>query len=215
MIGGALRERSQGAVAVIAGAILVAAMLLTLTGTAAVLARGAASAAPSADITAGPGAGEVSRRPPATAPPGDPIRVRIPAIDVVADLVPLGLNPDGTLEVPQFDEAGWYARGSRPGDPGPAVIAAHVDSTAGPAVFHRLQHLKQGDVVHVDYPDGVVTFAVRESRSFAKSRFPTRLVYGWTDGPELRLVTCDGTFDRSVGAYNSNLVVWANVDAPT
>ncbi len=144
-------------------------------------------------------------------PQGDPIRVRIPAIGVFAPLVPLGIAADGTLEVPRYQEAGWYAGGSRPGDQGPAVIAAHVDSTTGPAVFYRLKELGPGDVVHVNYADGTVTFSVRESESFLKSQFPTQAVYGPTEAPELRLVTCTGTFDRTARSYRSNLVVWAEV----
>ena len=103
--------------------------------------------------------------------------------------------------------------GQPPRQRGPAVIAAHVDSNNGPAVFYRLRELKPGDTVHVDYPDGSVTFSVRESESFPKSSFPTARVYGATDGPELRLVTCDGTFDRKARSYRSNLVVWAGIAA--
>ncbi|MGH9226500.1 MAG: class F sortase, partial [Acidimicrobiales bacterium] len=144
-------------------------------------------------------------------PAGDPTRLRIPAISVDAPLVPLGLSGDGTLEVPRYEDAGWFSGASRPGDVGPAVIAAHLDSTTGPAVFYRLKDLKRGDLVHVDYREVTVTFAVREARNFAKTSFPTGQVYGSTAGPELRLVTCGGTFDRKSRTYSSNLVVWANL----
>ena len=195
---------------------LVAAMLLALVGTGVVLARSRGSVAPGPDVLAAARAGA----PPPTsalAPSGDPVRVRIPAIGVVARLVPLGLNPDRTLEVPRYQEAGWYTGASRPGSAGPAVIAAHVDSTSGPALFYRLRELKPGDAVHVDYPHGSVTFSVRESQSFPKSGFPTARVYGATEDPELRLITCDGTFDGKARSYRSNRVVWAGVvaDGPT
>src|SRR5438105_7503549 len=81
---------------------------------------------------------------------GAPRRVVIPAIGVNSSLVPLGLNPDGTMEVPAvFNEAGWFTGGPKPGDPGPAVIAGHVSSRAGPAVFYRLAGLRPGDVIQV------------------------------------------------------------------
>jgi len=215
VIAGAVRERYDGVAATWAAATLAAAVLIMLTGTGVVVARvirpgppNAAAAPPAAEPPHAPGASALISF------SGDPLRVRIPAIGVDASLVRLGLNGDGTLEVPGYEEAGWYAGGSRPGDAGPAVIAAHVDSTRGPAVFYRLRKLEPGEVVHVDYEDGTVTFVVRESESFAKSRFPTARVYGPTDGPELRLVTCDGTFDRPARAYTSNLVVWADAVAP-
>ncbi len=206
MITGSLREQYRAA-GLGGTAIFVAAALITLTGIGAILVRGGGSVEPLEVASPQP-------LPRAAVPVGDPIRVRIPAIGVVAPLVPLGINDDGTLEVPRYEEAGWYADGTRPGDRGPAVIAAHLDSTTGPAVFHRLEELKPGEVVHVDYGDGTVSFAVRESRSFLKSQFPTQQVYGPTEEPELRLITCDGTFDRRAASYNSNLVVWADMVGP-
>lgn len=211
MTAAARRERREAGNASLA--LFVVAVLLALTGVGAVVALRRGSLPPDGHSVSAATASRVPGSPPAV-PPGPPLHVRIPAIGVLAPLVPLGVNTDGTLEVPQFEEAGWYAGGSRPGDPGPAVIAAHFDSTTGPAVFYRLKELKPGDVVHVGYRAGTVTFSVRESRSFPKSRFPTHEVYGGTDGPALRLVTCDGTFDRKTRTYRSNLVVWADVISP-
>ena len=210
---GTSRPQVEPRVAAPVAATLVAAMLLTMVGTGVAVARSRAPAASGPDVAA---AARVDAAPPTSrpAPSGDPLRVRIPAIGVVAPLVRLGLNPDRTLEVPKYQEAGWYTGASRPGSAGPAVIAAHVDSTTGPAVFYRLKELKTGDTVHVDYGDGTVTFSVRESQSFLKSSFPTARVYGATEDPELRLITCDGTFDRTARSYRSNRVVWAGMAVP-
>ncbi|HSO55039.1 MAG TPA: sortase, partial [Actinomycetes bacterium] len=76
-------------------------------------------------------------------PPSPPVRVEIPAIGVSSSLVRLGLNPDRTMEVPgDFQVAGWFTGGPQPGQLGPAVIAGHVDSRTGPAVFYRLRELR-------------------------------------------------------------------------
>ncbi len=205
----------RGAAATWAALLLVTAVLLAVTGICAVVARSGGPGPPDTEIVVGASPGQPPEISAPKSPTGDPLRVRIPEIGVIAALVPLGLNADGTLEVPRYEEAGWYAHGSRPGDPGPAVIAAHVDSTTGPAVFYRLEELKPGHAVHVDYDDGTVTFAVRESQTFTKSAFPTDRVYGTTHGPELRLITCDGTFDRTGRSYTSNLVVWVDLAATT
>jgi sortase (surface protein transpeptidase) len=45
--------------------------------------------------------------------------------------------------------AGWFTGGPMPGQLGPAVIAGHVDSRTGPAVFHRLRDLRPGDQIRV------------------------------------------------------------------
>ena len=141
---------------------------------------------------------------------GTPARVRIPRLGVDAPVVDLGKNPDGTLEVPDWQDAGWWARGPQPGERGPAVIVGHVDSTAGPAVFYRLRELVPGHVVEIDLDDGGTTrFVVQRMERFPKDAFPTLDVYGLTPGPELRLITCDGEFDRSTGHYVDNLVVFA------
>ena len=90
------------------------------------------------------------------------------------------------------------------------MIAAHVDSKTGPAVFYRLRALRAGDVIDVDYDDATTeTFVVTGADTFAKDSFPTDGVYGPTQGPELRLITCTGRFDRRTGSYADNLGVWA------
>jgi hypothetical protein len=141
-----------------------------------------------------------------------PVKLQIPAIGVDTALIPLGLDSSGALEVPgRFDVAGWWTGGARPGERGPAVIAGHVDSKTGPAVFFKLGQLHRGDAVVVQRGDGSsVRFTVEDTRHFSKTRFPSALVYGPTRGPALRLVTCSGTFDRSTGHYLDNTVVFAS-----
>jgi sortase (surface protein transpeptidase) len=111
-----------------------------------------------------------------------------------------------------FGRAGWFAGGAAPGEVGPAVIAGHVDSRTGPAVFYRLRELRPGQVVLVERADGTrLRFVVDTARSFPKARFPTGAVFGPTPAAELRLVTCAGTFDRARGSYRDNLVVFARL----
>ena len=146
-----------------------------------------------------------------------PASVSIPAIGVTSELITLGLNPDGTLAVPQpgpdYDKAAWFDGSPRPGDAGPAVIEGHVDSAAnGPSIFYRLGELVVGDTVDVTRDDGtVVSFVVDEVRVVPKDAFPTFDVYGNTDGPELRLITCGGPFDSAAGSYVDNVVVFASL----
>jgi hypothetical protein len=144
-----------------------------------------------------------------------PVQVRIPAIDVAAPVIRLGLNDDGSLEVPQaFDEAGWWTGGATPGEPGPAVVVGHVDSHAGPAVFHRLRDLRRGDRIELVGRGGrAVRFSVDRVERHPKDDFPTAAVYGGTPQPTLRLITCGGTFDRSARSYVDNVIVYASVIA--
>jgi LPXTG-site transpeptidase (sortase) family protein len=146
----------------------------------------------------------------------DPEAIVIPAIDVDADVIDLGLQDDGSMEVPSdFAQTGWFDRGPKPGRVGPAVIAGHVDSTRGPAVFFRLSELEPGDEIEVHGEDGeLVTFAVRETQIHPKDDFPSEEVYAGTPGAELRLITCSGTFDAEERSYRDNTIVFAErIDA--
>jgi hypothetical protein len=142
-----------------------------------------------------------------------PVSIAIPAIGVTSDLERLGRDAAGAIEIPsEWQIAGWYAEGVRPGQAGPAVIVGHVDSKRGPAVFYRLRELRHRDEITITRKDGsVATFVVERVERHAKTRFPTDDVYLPTLQPALRLVTCDGTFDSSTGHYRDNLVVFANL----
>lgn len=141
----------------------------------------------------------------------EPVAVRVPSVEIGVELDPLGLEDDGRLEVPDdFDRGGWYAQGPRPGEVGPAVITAHVDSLDGPAPFFRLREVSAGDEIEVLLADGrVERFVVSRVEQHPKDEFPTLQVYGNTVGPELRLITCGGEFDRSERSYRHNIIVWA------
>jgi hypothetical protein len=166
-----------------------------------------------------PGSGseapETSDAPEATVV-AEPVSVAIPAIGVTSGLSRLGLNGDGTVEVPPLgpdDTAGWYERGPAPGAVGPAVILGHVDSAEhGPGVFFDLGALQAGDTVEVARADGsVAEFVVDRVEVHPKDEFPTIDVYGNTDDAQLRLITCGGDFDSSVRSYEDNVVVFATL----
>ena len=149
--------------------------------------------------------------PPGTGTVAAPVSLVIPAIGVSTSLVHLGLTSTGALQVPPTTAvAGWYTGSPRPGAVGSAVIAGHIDSYLGPGVFYRLSQLRRGDRVYVRRADGTLAvFKVTEVQMYPKDAFPTLSVYGATPTPELRLITCGGTFDYSTGSYLSNTVVYA------
>ena len=140
-----------------------------------------------------------------------PVRLRIPALHVDSRLIDLGLQPDGSIQVPGSTAvAGWYDRGPRPGQPGPAVILGHVDSTRGPGIFFDLYRVRAGTLIEVDRTDGsTASFRVTKVSRVAKTRFPTDLVYAPTLDPTLRLVTCGGSFDQARGSYRDNIIAFA------
>jgi len=169
---------------------------------------GSRSASPVAEGAAAAVEEAPVRRPDVTA---GPARLTVPAIGIDTALTPIDLDAAGALMPPADDSrAGWYRSGPRPGDVGPAVITGHVDSTAGPAVFFRLRDAAVGDEITVTGPDGSATrFTVTRVERYPKAAFPAAEVYAPTPGPELRLITCGGAFDRTARSYLDDVVVYA------
>ncbi|MEZ0579116.1 class F sortase [Nocardioides sp. MH1] len=207
------------------GHLRTVAVLLLITAALTLVVAARQSATPSSAPPPAPGRSHHRTSPHAHSKPSDqpsfgaflpgsrPIGLSIPGIDVEASsIVPLDLASDGTIEVPQDPLLpGWFRPGPTPGQLGPAVIAGHVDSSDGPAVFYRLGDLRPGDRIKVSRADGsVATFIVDRVKSYAKATFPTRKVYGGTSRAELRLITCGGTYDPDLG-YLSNTVVFARL----
>ncbi|MBE1494011.1 sortase (surface protein transpeptidase) [Amycolatopsis lexingtonensis] len=148
-------------------------------------------------------------------PRSDPTSVEVPKIGAKSSLVALGLNPDGTLEVPPVSkpmQAGWYSLGPTPGEAGPAVLVGHVDGNRQKGIFYRLREVAPGDRVLVTRKDGTtLTFVVARTQQIDKDEFPSDAVYGDTPDPQLRLITCGGSFDRSVHSYRDNIIVYAKL----
>ncbi|MFI5679012.1 class F sortase [Streptomyces cellulosae] len=151
---------------------------------------------------------------PRTERPAAPAKVAIPSIGITSSLMELGLNADGTVEVPPAEKgmtAGWYTGGSVPGEPGAAVIIGHNDTRFGKAVFHDLHKIAKGaDITVTDAQGDPAHFTVTGTESVSKNSFPTEKVYGPTQDRALRLITCDGDFDAQGHPVN-NLIVYATL----
>jgi len=144
-----------------------------------------------------------------------PTQVRIPKIGADSSLISVAINKDGQIAVPPATEplqAAWYRLSPVPGDLGPAIILGHVDGNHQPGIFYRLKDLAPGDEIHVTRSDGKdVKFVVDHKDQVPKDQFPADAVYGNTDKPQLRLITCGGVFDHAEHSYVDNIVVYANL----
>jgi hypothetical protein len=145
-----------------------------------------------------------------------PVHLDIPAIGVSSNVQQLGLNSDGSVQVPPLgrdSHAGWYKHSPTPGQIGPSIMLGHIDSAAyGPGVFFRLGDLRQRDRVVVTLADRTVAvFEIERVAEYPKAHFPTLQVYGNLDHAGLRLITCGGKFDPSVSSYEDNIVVYASM----
>jgi sortase (surface protein transpeptidase) len=144
-----------------------------------------------------------------------PTEVRIPKIDADSSLIAVAVDGKGQIAVPSVKspmQAAWYRLSPVPGDVGPAIILGHVDGNHQPGIFYKLKDLNAGDEIFVTRSDGKnLRFVVDHKTEVPKDQFPADAVYGNTDKPQLRLITCGGVFDHAEHSYQDNIVVYANL----
>jgi sortase (surface protein transpeptidase) len=152
---------------------------------------------------------------PAAMAKSEPVSVDVPKIGAHSTLISLGLNADDTVQVPPLSnpmQAGWYEYGPTPGELGPAVILGHIDGNKDKGIFYGLKKLAPGDDISVARLDGTTAhFVVYKTDLVPKDAFQPDAVYGNTPGPELRLITCGGSFDRAAHNYVDNVIVYAKL----
>lgn len=160
--------------------------------------------------------GGVAARPATLPPPDDrdgPSRIVIPALDVSAKVVPVGVRQDGSMAIPEnVDQVGWYRFGPQPGDPaGATVLAGHVDSKEqGRGALFGMRDLDVGDTIDVRAADGAtVQYRVVAKETIVKKRLPTERLFARDGAPRLVLITCGGPFLPELSSYRDNLVVVA------
>ncbi|MDI3420035.1 class F sortase [Streptomyces luteolus] len=141
-------------------------------------------------------------------------RVRIPAIQVDAPIMPVGLDAQGWVDAPPPQDpnlAGWFNGSVSPGEKGTSVVVGHVDNNTGPAVFYGLGALTKGNHVEITRKDGrTVVFEVYGIEVYDKENVPGSKVYGDTGEAELRVITCGGGFTKENG-YDGNVVAFARM----
>jgi sortase A len=146
-----------------------------------------------------------------------PTSLSIPAIEVNTEVMNVGLLENGQMGVPSdFMKVGWFKPGAMPGERGNSVLAGHVDSKTGPAIFFYLNKLEKGDEVIVTGENGEkLTFIVRDKKVFPKDNAPVSEIFGYTSRRMLNLITCTGTFDRNQGGHIDRLVVYTELKEET
>lgn len=142
-----------------------------------------------------------------------PVRLKIPKISVDATIEPVGLAPDGAMDVPKdLANAAWLDLGPRPGESGSAVIAGHYGLKDGkPSVFDDLYKLRKGDKLYIEDDKGtIIAFVVRENRRYAPNADASSVFISNDGKPHLNLITCEGDWNEVTKTYSQRLVVFAD-----
>lgn len=205
-----LTRRGRGAVGVLMCSVLVTGVVLTFHG----FIGGDGPPQPSAASAALADGAAGSIKVPPPLPPAQPTRIRVGSVSIDAPIMNVGLDSRGIIAAPppeKASEAAWFKDSVSPGARGASVIVGHVDNESGPAVFYSLGALKKGSTIDVARDDGsTATFTIYGIEVFTKAEFPAKRVYGDTKDPELRVITCGGTYSRDSG-YSGNVVVFARL----
>lgn len=140
-----------------------------------------------------------------------PVALTIEGISVRdAPVIPVGVEPNGEMEIPGAREVGWYRFGPTPTQDGSAVLAAHIAWNGRNGVFRHLADVELGAIVTVSYDDGSASrHVVTEIAQYAKDELPFDRVFAKTGEPSLTLITCGGSFNRSQNSYADNIVLYA------
>ena len=142
-----------------------------------------------------------------------PVQVRIPAIDVDAPVIPVGLDDQRAVQIPEdIGTVGWYSLGVAPGSPvGSAVLVGHRDGRIdGRGALYDLARLVPGNRIAVtDSLGRPMLFEVVAREVVAKSVLPTDDLFA-VDGPaRLTIITCGGVYERDNGGYQANVIITA------
>lgn len=142
--------------------------------------------------------------------PAQPIRLRIPSLEVRAPVVRIGMQPGRVLAPPEdYATVGWWDASARAGARrGQTVLTGHTVHDGGGAL-DRLPSLEKGARVLVVSRKGTVRYRVTGVRVLSRARLAERAeaLFGQDHGRgRLVVVSCT---DWNGSYFESNVVVLA------
>jgi len=145
---------------------------------------------------------------------GTPKKLLIESLVMSLSIVPVGVDIQGYLETPKdWNTAGWYEKGARPGETGNLLINAHYDNSNGnPAAFYGLKNINLGDTVSVLDSYGKLYSYKVVNTYYIDINDPDRskVFDGYEkDKSAMTLITCGGVWNGVT--YNKRLVVNAEL----
>jgi sortase (surface protein transpeptidase) len=146
-----------------------------------------------------------------------PVRIRIPALKVNAPIIPAAVDSAGALTVPaNVYQAAWFQAGNAPGQPGTAIVAAHVDFQGVLGLFNGLHTLPKGAAIYVTDASGHVRVFHVTSGTLAPKSDPSTVgslaaAAARPGQPRLALITCGGDLNVAKHSYYDNFVLLADL----
>ena len=144
-----------------------------------------------------------------------PAHLGIPALDVTANIRPVGNSDATTMQVPSdIRVVGWYDRSALPiSTAGNTVLVGHRDGAVDPnGIFRNLGSVREGDRVQVsDIAGRTIDYIVDGVTVLSDEQFAQRAerIFRRDGRHRLVLITCGGNYDAARGGYQANVVVTA------
>lgn len=148
-----------------------------------------------------------------TVPADSPRLIYIPKINIAARVFSVGLDAQNRIGIPRnVNDAGWYDKSVKPGQPGAVVIDGHVSSQSSRGVFYNLKRLEEGDEIVLERGDRTTiryTVASTKTYDFDKVDMQAVLTSVHSGKPGLNLITCGGEVINGTHRFDKRLVVFA------
>lgn len=124
-----------------------------------------------------------------------PRAIFIDQLNVKARILPMSVNPDGSMQAPiNIFDAGWYTGSVRPGQLGASVIVGHASGPTREGLFAYLDTLSAGDTITIERGDGTkLNYQVTEKKNVPLDQVNMNEMLS-TRGTEegLNIMTCGG-----------------------
>ena len=140
-----------------------------------------------------------------------PRLLKLPRLQKQAYLQRINTDSVGRLVAPtNIGLAGWYINSAKPGEAGLSIIDGHVSGRYKPGVFKRLNELRPGDRIIVQYGNrSERQFTVTSSQQMSEQKASEVLFHQSPDiKSQLNLITC-ANYDRQTKSYRDRIIVVA------
>lgn len=144
--------------------------------------------------------------------------ISIDSIGLKAKVLPMGLNPDNSIQAPtNIHDTGWFTTSTKPGQAGVTLIDGHDVGATKAGIFAKLGQLKKGSKIVIELGNGQkLNYSVTGSEIIELGQIDMNSILDRSTAGQsvLVLMTCHGqaTKDNGKVTQTHRLIVYASPD---
>jgi|JI10StandDraft_1071094.scaffolds.fasta_scaffold440900_2 LPXTG-site transpeptidase (sortase) family protein len=142
----------------------------------------------------------------------EPRFIFIDKLGVQSKVLPMGLNPDKSIQSPvNIYDTGWYTGSAKPGEGAVVVIDGHASGPTREGIFAYLDTLVAGDQIGIEKGDGTrLNYAVVRKQELALEQTDMSQIMQAPMGEEwLNLITCSGNWIKDKTTFDKRTIVYS------